>query len=60
MDIFCAFLWICSENSATFLFSSITTNIDNEIISYLAQISSFQPTFFKANDCENWRRGNDP
>ena len=38
---FVLFLWVCSEESATFIFSRTATNIENEIISCLAQVYGF-------------------
>ena len=49
----CAFLWMCSGKSATVVFLPTTTNIDNEIISYLAQLWGFQLIFFEAIDWED-------
>ena len=39
------FLWVCSEESTTVLFSPPVTNADSEILSYLVQVQCFQLTF---------------
>ena len=38
LDILVFFLWICSVECMTVIFSPNTKNIDNEMISYLAQV----------------------
>ena len=54
MKAFVLFPWICSGESVTVLFSSVATNIDSEIRSYLMQVKCFQLTFLEAIDCEDW------
>ena len=47
MDVFRAFLWICSGESATVFFSQNAAIVDSEILSYLVQV-------LETIDCEDW------